>query len=106
MSVRAVVLSLGALVLAACSMPTTVESELFPDVEIECGGESGLSADGCLTWAEQMISAAPPRAAGGEDISVTKVVLTFRTGNSRCAADYLDKEGRLMTTMSTRCPAP
>jgi len=106
MSVRAVVLSLGALMLAACSMPTTVESELFPDVEIECGGDSGLSADGCLTWAEQMISAAPPRAAGGGDISVTKVVLTFRTGNSRCAADYFAEDGRLMTTMSTRCPAP
>ncbi len=87
-------------------MPTTVESELFPDVEIECGGESGLSADGCLTWAEQMISAAPPRAAGGEDVSFTKVILTFRTGNSRCAADYFAEDGRLMTTMSTRCPAP
>lgn len=105
MCVRAVVLFLGALVLAACSMPITVESELFPDVEIECGGESGLSADDCLTWAEQMISAAPPRAAGGEEISVTKVVLTYRTGNSRCAADYFAEDGRLMTTMSTRCPA-
>ena len=112
MAVRAIVLFVG-LALAACSapsgdpasqMPITVESAQFPDVEIECRGDGGLSADDCLSWAEQMLPAAPTRPSGGEDIPVAKLVLTYRTGNSRCAADYFAGDGRHRHHQSASCP--
>lgn len=114
MVLRAVALLLG-LGLAACSvpstdpaspMPITVESAQFPDVEIECGGEGGLSEVDCLNWAEQMLPPAPTRPSGGEDVPVVKLVLTYRAGNSRCAADYFAAHGRLVMTVAARCPSP
>lgn len=113
MGIRAVVLLLG-LALSACStssgdpasqMPVTVESARFPDVEIQCGGDFGLSEADCLNWAEQMLPAAPTRPSGGVDLAVAKLVLTYRTGNRRCAADYFAADGRLVMTAAAVCPS-
>lgn len=112
MRVGAVVM-LAVMVLPACAMPLndpvaqmpiTVESALFPDVAIECSGER-LSEDECLKWAEEMLPAAPTRPSGGEGLAVAKLVLTNRTGNSRCAADYFAADGRLVMTAAARCPS-
>lgn len=87
--------ALPVVVLAACSM--TIESARFPDVSIECGGAPGLSESECLDWGEQMLSAAPANTA--------KLVLTYQTGNARCAADYFAADGRMLMTSAARCPA-
>ena len=114
MSGRVVVLFLG-IALAACStpptappfeMPITVESAQFPDIDIECRGETGLSASACLIWAEQMLPAAPTKPSGGDDVPVTRLVLMYQTGNSRCAADYFAADGRLVMTAAAHCPRP
>ena len=96
--------TLGALAvigLAGCSLSAplvmTVESARFPDASIECGGDRGLSEDDCVDWAEQVLTAAP--------VDTAKLVLTFRTGNARCAADYFAADGRMLMTAAARCPA-
>ena len=85
---------LMAVVLAACSVP--VQSARFPDVSIECGGDPGLSESDCLEWAEQVLSAAPVETAG--------LVLTYRSGDDRCAAESFAADGRLVMTSAARCP--
>ena len=85
---------LVAVVLAACSM--TVQSARFPDVSIECGGDTGLSENECLEWAEQVLSAAP--------VETARLVLTYRTGDARCAAESFAADGRLLMTSAARCP--
>lgn len=95
--------------LAACSAgpptpPIIVQSEQFPQVEIECRGEVGLTEEDCRQWAEVMLPAAPTRPAGGQDLEVAKLVLTYRTGSSRCAADYLAADGRTVMTTAAACP--
>lgn len=113
MAVRAMGLFLG-VVLSACStlsskpiaqMPITGESEHFPDVEIMCKGDASLSEDDCRNWAGQMLLAAPTRPSGGVDVPVVKLVLTYRTGASRCAADYFGADGRLVMTIAAKCPS-
>lgn len=93
--------ALATLVLAACSaaapQPFIVESGRFPDVTIECGGDPGLTERECEAWAEQ-ISTGPTETS--------KVVLTYRTGNARCAADYFSADGRMLMTAAARCPSP
>lgn len=87
--------ALAVVVLAACSM--TVESARFPDASIECGGDPGLTEGECLDWAEQVLSAAP--------VNTAMLVLSYRTGNARCAADYFAADGRMLMTSAARCPA-
>ena len=91
----------GAVVLVACSVPPPqpmiVESGRFPGVTIECGGDPGLTEEECQAWAEQLLASGPSET--------TKLVLTYRTGNSRCAADHF-ANGRMLMTASARCPAP
>lgn len=99
----------AAIVLAACSAgpptpPIIVQSEQFPQVEIECRGEIGLTEEDCRQWAEVMLPAAPTRPAGGQDLEVAKLVLSYRTGDSRCAADYLTADGRTVMTIAAACP--
>ena len=83
----------SAVVLTACS---TVESSHFPDISIECGGGRGLSEGECLEWADQMLSAAP--------VDTAKLVLTYRSGDARCAADYFAGGGHMLMTAAARCP--
>lgn len=78
------------------SSPTTVESAEFPEVRIECGGDPGLGDSECLAWAEQMLSTAA--------VDATKLVLTFRAGKARCAADFFAADGRMLMTAAARCP--
>lgn len=81
---------------------TSVESAKFPGVQIECGGEASLPANVCRDWGERAL--AGPGLAQGQ--AVTRLVLTFRTGNSRCAADFYGADGRLLATAAARCPRP
>lgn len=94
--------TLAALLLAACSAPVstpfTVESDRFPDVTVECAGDPGLTERECEAWAEQMVSTGPAETS--------KVVLTYRTGNARCAVDYFSADGRMLMTAAARCPSP
>ena len=110
--IRATGLFLG-LVLVACStqsstpvarLPITVQSRQFPNIEIRCDGDIALPVGDCLDWAEKMLPAAPTRPSGG-DLPVAKLVLTYRTGTSRCAADYFAADGRLVMTMAAECPS-
>ncbi|MBW3613008.1 MAG: hypothetical protein KY392_04005 [Chloroflexi bacterium] len=78
--------------------PMTVESGRFPGVTIECGGDPGLTEDECQAWAEQLLASGPSET--------TKLVLTYPTGNSRCAADHFSANGRMLMTAAARCPAP
>jgi hypothetical protein len=93
--------ALCAVLLVACAAPTpmpmTVESERFPEVTIECGGEPGLTDRECQAWAEQLLESGP--------IETTRLVLTYRTGNSRCGADYFGANGRMLMTAAAVCPA-
>lgn len=75
----------------------TVESERFPEVSIECGGDPGLAAVECEEWAEQLLRPAP--------VGTTTLVLTYRTDDSRCAADYFAANGRMLMTAAAQCPA-
>ena len=92
----------GAVVLVACSAaaqrPMTVASDRFPAVTIECGGDAGLTEEECQAWAEQLLASGPSET--------TKLVLTYRTGNSRCAADHFSADGRMLMTAAARCPVP
>lgn len=72
----------------------TVESVGFPQLTIECGGE--LTEGECQDWAEQMLSSGR--------IESTRLVVTYRTGNSRRAADYFAATGRLLVTAAARSP--
>lgn len=93
--------ALGLLLLVACSAaphPMIVESGRFPEVTIECGGDPGLTEEECQAWAEQLLASGP--------IDATRLLLTYRTGNSRCAADYFAVNGRMLMTAAARCPAP
>ena len=94
--------ALGCFLLVACSAapphPMIVESGRFPGVTIECGGDPGLTEDECQAWAEQLLASGP--------IDATRLVLTYRTGNSRCAADHFSADGRMLMTAAARCPAP
>ena len=87
---------LAVTVLTACSM--TVVSPRFPDVSIECVGDPGLAEDACRAWGEEMLRTAP--------VDTTRLELTYRTGNARCAADYLAGDGRLLMSSAARCPSP
>lgn len=93
--------ALGALLLVACAaaapQPMTVESDRFSGVTIECVGDPELTDRECDDWAEQMLASGP--------IETTKLVLTYRTGNSRCAADYFAADGRALMTAAARCPS-
>ena len=93
--------AIGGLVLVGCSAapphPMIVESSRFPGVTIECGGDPGLTEEECQAWAEQLLASGP--------IDATMLVLTYRTGNSRCAADYSAVNGRILMTAAARCPA-
>lgn len=87
--------------LAACSapdvQPITVESDRFPGVGIECGGDPGLTESECLDWAVQLLSSGPKDTA--------TLVLTYRDDeNARCAADYFAANGRMLRTAAARCP--
>jgi len=94
--------TLGALLLAACAAANppsvTVESTRFPGVTIECGGDPGLTERRCLTWAEQLLP--------GRPIETARLVLTYRAGNARCAADYFAANGRALMSSAARCPPP
>lgn len=108
MAPRAGVL-VASFVLAACSAgapppPIIVQSEQFPQVEIECRGDVGLTEEDCRQWAELLLPAAPTRPAGGQDLEVAKLVLTYRTGDSRCSADYLTADGRTVMSAAAACP--
>ena len=93
---------LAVVLLVACStagpQPMTVESDRFPEVTIECGGDPGLTESECVSWAEQLLSTGP--------MGTVKLVATYRTGNARCGADYFDANGRMLMTAAARCPAP
>lgn len=92
--------ALGAVLLVACfpaaPQPMTVESGQFPEVAIECGGDPGLTERECQAWAEQILPSGP--------VGTTKLLLTYRTGNSRCAAESFAASGRMLMTAAVRCP--
>lgn len=92
--------ALGAVLLVACSpaapQPTTVEPGRFPEVAIECGGDPGLTGRECQAWAEQLLSSGP--------VGTAKLVLTYRTGNARCAAESFAANGRMLMAAAARCP--
>lgn len=93
--------ALAAALLVACSavgpQPMTIESARFPGVTIECGGDPGLTERQCLEWADQLLSTGP--------VGTVELVLTYRTGNARCAADHFAANGRMLMTAAARCPA-
>jgi hypothetical protein len=104
---RAAVLVL-AVVLPACGtspMPITVRSDRFPEIEIHCQGEGGLTVDDCRKWGEEMLLALPS-LPDGEELDATRIVLTHRTGNARCTIDY--QTGgvfRTAMTVAVSCPS-
>jgi len=112
--VPAVVVVLGVIMTAcatppsesAAEMPIIVDSARFPDVAIQCGGEPGLSGDDCRAWADEMLAGTPTPPSGSQDVTVVELVLTYRTGDSRCAADYFAADGRLVMTAAAHCPFP
>ena len=104
-TMRTSVALLGMLAVTACSVfepsPIRVESEEFPGIQIECVGEAGLSADRCRAWAEELLSG----PAIDQPEGVGRLVLTFRTGNARCAADSFTDGGPPIVTVAAVCPA-
>ena len=94
--------ALVTVLLVACSpaapQPMPVGSGRFPEATIECGGDRGLTERECRAWGEELLSSGP--------IETTTLVMTYRTRNSRCAADYFAANGRMLMTAAARCPAP
>jgi hypothetical protein len=39
-------------------------------------------------------------------METTELVLNYRSGNARCAADYFAADGRMLMTAPARCPYP
>ena len=101
MALRALAV-LATVLLVACSAaapePMPAEAVRFGGVSIECGGDRGLSEHECQAWGEELLSSGP--------IETTALVMTYRTGNSRCAADYFAAHGQMLMTAAARCPAP
>lgn len=96
MALRPLLAGLAVTLLTACSM--TVVSQQFPDVSIECLGDPALTEKACRAWGEKMLGTAPA--------DTVTLELTYRTGNARCAADYIADDGRLLMSSAARCPAP
>ena len=100
MAFRALVLA--TVLLVACSPaapePMPAEAVRFPEVSIECGGDRGLTERECQAWGDELLSSGP--------IETTTLVMTYRTGNARCAADYFAANGQMLMTAAARCPAP
>jgi hypothetical protein len=92
--------------IGACSLVpdgvSVAESSKFPGVRIECRGEARLPAETCRQWGEDLLGG--PGPAQGRPVA--KLVLTFRTGDSRCAADFFAGDGGLISTAAARCPSP
>ncbi len=81
------------------------ETELnaYPNVRVECTGEHGLTVVACTRWAEDMLQAAPPviPSIGEWD---GRLVLIYRAGGGRCAADFYAPDGRAVASNSVPCP--
>lgn len=93
----------AALLLVSCSMlgprKTVVSSDFFPGISIECVGEAVVPAYACRAWGEKLLAGTPDAAP-----STVRLVLTYRSGNARCAADFFDAGGGLITTAAAVCP--
>lgn len=94
---------LAALIASACGIiepdKTMIRSPRFPTIEIECTGDAIVPIDACRGWGEGMLDANPEFAA-----QTSRLVLTFRQGNARCAADFYVAGGTLLMTASAVCP--
>lgn len=100
---RHLAIAVSAALLCGCleppQTPFVVTSDLYPDLEIECGGERGLTPQACTSWAESMMDQRLPAAA-----RATRLVMTYRSGHARCAADFYGADGTLLVTVAAVCP--
>lgn len=102
---RAAVLGL-VIVLGGCSgvpeqsSSVQVQSAAHPGLAIECQGEPLPSEADCVAWAESVLSAPP----GDIPAETTKLELSDRGGGGRCAAEYADRDGRILLSVSITCP--
>ena len=76
---------------------TVVRSLRFPAIEIECQGAAVVPIDACRAWGEKLLDGNPDFAA-----RTSRLVLTFRQGNARCAADFYGANGTVEITASCR----
>lgn len=100
---RTSILLLAALLANACGViepdKTVVRSLRFPAIEIECQGDAVVLVDACRAWGEKLLDGNPDFAA-----RTSRLVLTFRQGDARCAADFYGANGTLVMTASAVCP--
>lgn len=97
------VLLLAALIASACgtieSGKTLVRSPRYPAIAIECTGDAIVPLDTCLGWGEKMLDGSPEVVPQS-----SRLILTFRGGNARCAAEFYAANGTLVVTASAVCP--
>lgn len=77
----------------------SIESRGLAEASVECVGEPSLSDAECQSWARRVFNEGPDRA------TVTRLVLTSRIGNARCAADFYGDGGALLLTAAIVCPS-
>jgi hypothetical protein len=100
---RIVVGAVALLGLASCDLvlgPSVITtSALDPTIIIECRGDPALAAELCRVVGDELVEGAPNLRPG-----IARVVVdTTSRGPGRCAADYLDRAGRVIGTASIAC---
>ena len=100
---RTVLCAVALLGFSACDLvpgPSVITtSALDPTIVIECRGDPPLAADLCRVVGDELVEGAPNLRPG-----IARVVIdTTSRGPDRCAADYLDRAGRVIGTASIAC---
>lgn len=76
----------------ACGPQPAATSEIrsgsFPAVVIECRAEITIGEDVCRAWGEKLLRGTPDLA-----VATQRLVLTYRGGTARCAADFYRASG-------------
>jgi hypothetical protein len=91
------------MIVTACSFletATSVRTDAFPGIAIECQGDAPLAPEQCVAWGVELLE-------GSEELvpNTTRLVLTASAdANRRCSADFFDAAGRVFATEATRCP--
>lgn len=102
-TIRVTILAMALLGVAGCDLVpgpvVTTTSRFNPAIVIECRGDPPLAVDHCRLVGDELVEGAPNLRPG-----IARVLIdTTRRGRGRCAADYLDRTGRVIGTASIAC---
>jgi hypothetical protein len=76
-----------------------IRSAKFPGTVIECRAEIFIAVDTCRGWGEKLLAGSPDLAG-----ATNRLVLTYRGGTARCAAEFLGSSGAILGSAAAVCP--